>query len=249
MIAIHSKKEIAMMRSSGEVTGTVLKELETYIEPGMTTKEIDRYVGERIRKHGMTPTFLNYQGFPGNACVSINEEVVHGIPSKKKRLKEGDIVSVDVGSTYKGYVSDAARTYGVGEISKEAQDIITAAKEGFFAGVQFCKVGHRLSDISHGIQTEVESRGYGVIRVLVGHGVGRRLHEEPQIPNYGQAGRGPRIGAGMAFAIEPMITQGTYEVETLDDDWTIVTADRKLSAHYENTVIITEGEPELITLI
>lgn len=248
MIIIKSEQEIDIMRESGKVTGQILKDLEELIKPGISTKEIDRFVENTIRRNGMVPTFKGYGGFPASACVSVNEEVVHGIPSKKRKLKEGDIVSVDVGATYKGYVSDAARTYGVGKVDAEAQRLMDTAKASFFEGLKFCKVGYRLSDISHAIQERVESEGFGVIQDFVGHGVGRAMHEEPQIPNYGAPGRGPRLAKGMVFAIEPMITQGTYEVETLLDNWTVVTLDRKMAAHYENTVVITDGEPELLTL-
>jgi len=248
MIIIKSEQEIATMRESGKVTGYILKELEDFIKPGMTTSTIDKHVSEIIRKNGMTASFLGYNGYPASVCASINSEVVHGIPSHKRILHEGDIVSVDVGCTYKGYVTDAARTYAVGKISPEAQKIIDAARDSFFQGLKFCKVGYRLTDISHAIQTEAEGQGFSVIRDLVGHGVGRNMHEEPQIPNYGQPGRGPRIAKGMVFAIEPMIAQGTYEIVTAADNWTLSMADGKLSAHYENTVVITEGEPELLTL-
>ena len=248
MIIIKSQDEINIMRESGKVTGYILAELENFIKPGMSTMDVNDFIEKEIVKHKMYPTFKGYQGFPAAACVSVNEEVVHGIPSKDKILKEGDIVSVDVGSTYKGYVSDAARTYGVGKISAEAEHLIRATKESFFKGLEFCKVGCRLSDISHAIQMHAESEGFGVIRDFVGHGVGRNLHEDPQIPNYGKPGRGPRLAAGMVFAIEPMITQGDYEVDVLLNDWTVVTVDGKLSAHYENTVVITDGEPELLTL-
>lgn len=248
MIIIKSQQEIDIMRESGKVTGYILRELENIIKPGISTADIDRFVEEIILKNKMIPSFKGYGGFPGSACVSVNEELVHGIPSTKKILKEGDIVSVDVGSTFKGYVSDAARTYGVGKISSEAQRLIDVTRESFFEGLKFCKVGYRLSDVSHAIQVHVEKAGYSVVRDFVGHGVGRSMHEEPQIPNYGKPGRGPRLAAGMVFAIEPMVNQGSYEVDTLLDDWTVVTLDGKLSAHYENTVVITDGEPELLTL-
>ncbi len=248
MIIIKSEQEIDIMRESGKVTGQILRDLEELIKPGVSTKEIDRFVESTIRRNGMVPTFKGYGGFPASACVSVNEEVVHGIPSKKRKLREGDIVSVDVGATHKGYVSDAARTYAVGKIDPEAQRLIDTAKASFFEGLKFCKVGYRLSDVSHAIQERVESEGFGVIEDFVGHGVGRAMHEEPQIPNYGPPGRGPRLARGMALAIEPMITQGTYEVETLLDNWTVVTLDGKMAAHYENTVVITDGEPELLTL-
>ena len=236
------------MREPGKVTGKILKELEDFIKPGISTMDIDKFVEDTIRAHGMIPAFKGYGGFPGSACVSVNEEVVHGIPSKKRILREGDFVSVDIGCKNKGYNSDAARTYGVGKISEEAQRLIDAARESFFEGLKFCKVGYRLSDVSHAIQKRVEEDGFGVIRDFVGHGIGRELHEDPQIPNYGKPGRGPRLAKGMVLAIEPMISEGTYEVEVLLDNWTAVSADGKLAAHYENTVVITDGEPELLTL-
>ena len=248
MIIIKSDSEIDLMRESGKVTGYILKELENVIKPGLSTADVNHFVEKTIRDAGMIPTFLGYGGFPASACVSVNEEVVHGIPDKKRILKEGDIVSVDVGSTYKGYVSDAARTYAVGEISEEARHLIDATRDSFFAGLEFCKVGCRLSDISHAIQVSAEGEGFSVIRDYVGHGVGQQMHEDPQIPNFGKAGRGPRLAKGMVFAIEPMICEGTYDVRTLSNDWTVVTLDGKLSAHYENTVVITDGEPELLTL-
>ena len=248
MIIIKSDSEIDLMRESGKVTGFILKELENFIKPGLSTADVDRFVEDTIRRNGMIPTFKGYGGFPASACVSINEEVVHGIPSKKRILREGDIVSVDVGSTYKGYVSDAARTYPVGEVSDMAKKLMKATKDSFFAGLEFCKVGYRLSDISHAIQVKAESEGFSVIRDFVGHGVGQKMHEDPQIPNFGRPGRGPRLAKGMVFAIEPMICEGTYDVMTLSNDWTVVTLDGKLSAHYENPVVITDGEPELLTL-
>ena len=248
MIIIKSDSEIELMRESGKVTGYILKELENIVKPGLSTADINHFVEKTIRGAGMIPTFLGYGGFPASACVSVNEEVVHGIPDKKRILREGDIVSVDVGSTYKGYVSDAARTYPVGQVSEEAQHLIDATRNSFFAGLEFCKVGCRLSDISHAIQSSAEGEGFSVIRDYVGHGVGQKMHEDPQIPNFGKAGRGPRLAKGMVFAIEPMICEGTYDVKTLSNDWTVVTLDGKLSAHYENTVVITDGEPELLTL-
>ena len=248
MIIIKSDQEIDLMRESGKVTGFILKELENFIRPVISTADIDKFVEDTIRKNGMIPSFKGYGGFPASACVSINDEVVHGIPDKKRILMDGDIVSVDVGSTYKGYVSDAARTYPVGTISDVARRLIDATRDSFFAGLEYCKVGYRLSDISHAIQVKAESEGFSVIRDFVGHGVGQNMHEDPQIPNYGKAGRGPRLAKGMVFAIEPMICEGGYDVETLLNNWTVVTVDGKLSAHYENTVVITDGEPELLTL-
>ncbi len=249
MIIIKSDQEIALMRESGKVTGTILKELEDFVKPGISTDDINTFVESNIRKAGMIPTFLGYGGFPASACVSINEEVVHGIPDKNRILQEGDIVSVDVGSTYKGYVSDAARTYPVGSVSETAAKLMEATKASFFAGIEYCKVGFRLSDISHAIQVSAEGEGFSVIRDFVGHGVGQNMHEDPQIPNFGRPGRGPRLASGMVFAIEPMICEGTFDVQTLSNDWTVVTLDGKLSAHYENTVVITDGEPELLTLV
>lgn len=248
MIIIKSDQEIELMRTAGKVTGLVLKELENVIKPGISTADIDKFVEDTIRSHGMIPSFKGLYDFPASACISINEEVVHGIPDKKRILKEGDIVSVDVGSTYKGYCSDAARTYAVGQISETAQKLIDATRDSFFAGMEFCKVGYRLSDVSHAIQQKAEGEGFSVIRDFVGHGIGQDMHEDPQIPNYGKPGRGPRLVKGMVFAIEPMICEGGYEVKTLSNRWTVVTADGKLSAHYENTVVITDGEPELLTL-
>lgn len=248
MIIIKSDQEIDIMRESGKVTAHILKELENFIKPGISTMDIDQFVEKTILSNNMIPSFKGYNGFPASACVSINNEVVHGIPDAARFLKEGDIVSVDVGCTYKGYISDAARTYPVGAISPEAQNLIDATRDSFFEGLKFCRPGYRLSDISHAIQQKAESEGFSVIRDFVGHGVGRAMHEEPQIPNYGKPGRGPRLARGMVFAIEPMINQGTFEVDVLADNWTVVTLDGKLSAHYENTVVITDDEPELITL-
>ena len=248
MIIIKSDQEIDIMRESGKVTAHILKELENFIKPGISTMDIDQFVEKTILSNNMIPSFKGYNGFPASACVSINNEVVHGIPDAARFLKEGDIVSVDVGCTYKGYISDAARTYPVGAISPEAQKLIDATRDSFFEGLKFCRPGYRLSDISHAIQQKAESEGFSVIRDFVGHGVGRAMHEEPQIPNYGKPGRGPRLVRGMVFAIEPMINQGTFEVDVLADNWTVVTLDGKLSAHYENTVVITDDEPELITL-
>lgn len=248
MIIIKSRQEIDKMREAGKVTGYVLNTLADYIKPGMSTLDVDRYVEENIRKHNMIPSFKGLYGFPASACVSINEEVVHGIPEKNRIIHEGDIVSVDVGATYKGYVSDAARTYPIGKVDDEALRLIEVTKASFFAGIEYAKAGQRLTDISHAIQVCAEDAGFSVIRDFVGHGVGRDMHEDPQIPNYGKPGKGPRLVSGMVFAIEPMICQGGYEVETLSNDWTVVTADGKLSAHYENTVVINDGEPELLTL-
>ena len=236
------------MREAGKVTGLILNELKELIRPGMSTMEIDRFVEKTVKAHGMTAAEKGYCGYPASVCTSVNEEVVHGIPSKKRILREGDIVSVDLVVEYKGYMADAARTYAVGKISPEAEHLIRTAEDAFWKGIEFAKVGYRLSDISHNIQTVVEGEGFGVIRDFVGHGIGGHMHEDPQIPNYGKPGKGPRLQAGMTLAIEPMICQGSYEVDVLLDDWTAVTVDGGLAAHYENTVVITDGEPELLTL-
>ena len=249
MIVIKSKDEIDIMRVPCTLTGRLLNDLREYIKPGISTWDVDEFCRDYIERNGMIPTFKDYGGFPGNVCVSVNEEIVHGIPDRSRILQAGDIVSVDVGATYKGYTSDAARTYPVGEISPEAEKIIKACKESFFEGIKYARVGNRLSDISHAVQQKAESEGFSVIRDYTGHGVGRELHEDPQIPNYGKAGRGPRLLEGMVLAIEPMIAEGTFETDTLMNNWTAVTADGKLSSHYENTVVITDGEPEILTLV
>ena len=236
------------MRRAGKVCGDILKELGNIIKPGISTMEIDRFVEKTVKANGMKASEKGYCGYPASVCVSINEEVVHGIPSKKRILREGDIVSVDLGVEYKGYMADAARTYAVGEISPEARHLIETAEKAFFDGIAFAKEGYRLSDISNAIQKTVEGEGFGVIRDFVGHGIGSDMHEDPQIPNYGKPGKGPRLQKGMTLAIEPMITQGSYEVDVLQDNWTAVTIDGGLAAHYENTVVITDGEPQLLTL-
>lgn len=236
------------MRRAGKVCGDILKELGNIIKPGISTMEIDRFVEKTVKANGMKASEKGYCGYPASVCVSINEEVVHGIPSKKRILREGDIVSVDLVVEYKGYMADAARTYAVGEIIPEARHLIETAEKAFFDGIAFAKEGYRLSDISNAIQKTVEGEGFGVIRDFVGHGIGSDMHEDPQIPNYGKPGKGPRLQKGMTLAIEPMITQGSYEVDVLQDNWTAVTIDGGLAAHYENTVVITDGEPQLLTL-
>lgn len=236
------------MREAGKVTALILAELGNVIKPGISTLDIDRFVEKVVKEHHMTAAEKGYCGYPANVCVSVNEEVVHGIPSRKRLLREGDIVSVDLVVEHKGYMADAARTYAVGRVSEVASRLIETAEKAFFNGIGFAREGCRLSDISHAIQTTVESAGFGVIRDFVGHGIGSEMHEDPQIPNYGRPGRGPRLQRGMTLAIEPMITQGSYEIDVLADDWTAVTIDSGLAAHYENTVVITDGEPELLTL-
>ena len=248
MIIIKSKQEIELMREAGRVTAKILADLKDIIKPGIATIEIDRFVEKSVKANNMTAAEKGYCGYPASVCVSVNEEVVHGIPSKKRILRDGDIVSVDLVVENKGYMADAARTYPVGKISDEAARLIETVEKAFFNGIAFAKEGFRLSDISSAIQKTVEGEGFGVIRDFVGHGIGSKMHEEPQIPNYGKPGRGPRLQQGMTLAIEPMITQGSYEIDVLADDWTAVTIDGGLAAHYENTVVITDGEPELLTL-
>ena len=246
-ITIKSAREIELMKEAGRILEIVHNELGKALHPGMSTLDIDRLGEEIIRSYGCIPSFLDYRGYPASICVSVNEEVVHGIPDKNRILQDGDIVSLDAGVIYKGYHSDAARTHGVGKISKEAQDLIDATKQSFFEGIRMARAGNRLNDISKSIDYYISGFGYGIVRDLVGHGVGSKLHEDPQIPNFAQRRRGVKLRPGMTLAIEPMINIGTWEVEWLEDDWTVVTADGSLSAHYENTVLITEGEPEILT--
>ena len=248
-ITIKSNREIELMREAGRLLALVHEEMGQYIRPGVSTKEIDELGEKVIRSFGCEPNFLNYNGFPASVCVSVNDEVVHGIPNKNRILQEGDIVSLDAGLIYKGYHSDAARTYGVGQISPEAQKLIDETRNSFFEGIKMAKPGNRLFDISNAIDAYISQFGYGIVRDLVGHGIGTRLHEDPQIPNFRQLRRGPKIQAGMTFAIEPMINMGRADVEWLDDDWTVVAEDGLPSAHYENTILITDGEPEILTLI
>lgn len=248
-VSIKSKREIEIMREAGKILGKVLNELSAEIKPGMTTHRVDQLGEEIIRSYGCIPSFLGYGGFPASICVSVNEEVVHGIPSKKRILQEGDIVSMDAGVIYKGYHSDAARTVAVGEISDEARRLIEVTKQSFFEGIKFAKEGCHLHEISNAIAAYNESHGYGVIRDLVGHGIGTQLHEDPQIPNFTQERRGIKLYEGMTLAIEPMVAAGNYAVRWLDDDWTVVTADKSLAAHYENTVLVTKNGPEILSLV
>lgn len=247
-VSIKSEKEIELMRHAGHLLEEVFVNMQDMLAPGVSTWDIDKRCEDIIRKMGCIPNFLNYNGFPASVCTSVNEAVVHGIPNKKIILKEGDIISLDCGLIYKGYHSDAARTYPVGRISEEAQKLIDVTKQSFFEGIKFAREGNHLHEISAAIGNYAESFGYGVVEDLVGHGIGTSLHEDPAIPNFPCKSRGIKLRAGMTLAIEPMINEGTYEVEWLDDDWTVVTADGKLSAHYENTVLITHDEPEILTL-
>ncbi len=246
-VTIKSQHEIELMREAGRILSIVHDEMAKVIRPGISTMDINRRGEEVIRSYGCIPSFLNYNGFPAAICISVNEEVVHGIPSKKRILKEGDIVSLDAGVIYKKYHSDAARTHPVGEISAQNQKLIDVTKQSFFEGVKMARAGNHLFDISKAIQTYAESFGFSVVREMVGHGIGTKLHEEPQVPNFKPIGRGMKLRAGMTLAIEPMINIGKKEIWQLDDDWTCVTRDSQNSAHYENTVLITDGEPELLS--
>lgn len=247
-VSIKSEREIELMREAGKILAKTHEELGKIVKPGISTFEINKIGEEIIRSYGCIPSFLNYNGYPASICISVNDEVVHGIPSKKRILEEGDIVSLDAGVIYKGYHSDAARTHAVGEISEEARKLIEVTEQSFYEGIKFAKEGCHLHEISKAIGTYAKSFGYGVVEDLVGHGIGSHLHEDPQIPNFAQRRRGLKLQAGMTLAIEPMINAGTYRVEWLDDDWTVVTEDGSLSAHYENTVLVTKGEPELLSI-
>lgn len=247
-ITIKSEREIELMTQAGRILEIVHEEMEKALKPGMTTLDIDAIGEEVIRSYGCEPSFLNYNGYPASICVSVNEEVVHGIPSRNRIIQEGDIVSLDAGLIYKGYHSDAARTHAVGEISEEAKKLIEVTRQSFFEGIKYAKEGNYLFEISGAIGRYAAGFGYGVVRELCGHGIGTHLHEDPEIPNFPMMRRGPKLKAGMTLAIEPMINLGTEKVRWLDDDWTVVTRDGKLSAHYENTVLITKGEPILLTL-
>ena len=247
MIIIKNENQLAAMRQACKITAAARALAGEMVRPGVSTKQIDKAVHDYIVSQGAKPSFLGYHGFPASACISVNSTVIHGIPGGYV-LKEGDIVSIDVGAFYKGFHGDCAATFACGAISADAQKLIDVTKQSFFEGIRFAKRGHRVSDISHAIQTYVESNGFSVVRSFVGHGVGAQLHEEPEVPNFGAAGRGPRLLSGMTLAIEPMVNAGTYDVRVLRDGWTTVTADGKLSAHYENTVLITDGEPEILTV-
>ena len=248
MIIIKNNKEIALMREAGKLVGETLLLIEEKVRPGITTAELDRIAEEFITKHGAKPSFKGLYGFPASLCISVNEQVVHGIPGGYV-LKDGDIISVDCGVQAKGFHGDAARTFAVGNISEEAKKLIDVTEKSFFKGIEYAKVGNRLTDISHGIQSYVEANGFSVVRDFVGHGIGRVVHEDPDIPNFGNPGRGPKLAVGMALAIEPMVNIGNYKVKTLKDNWTVVTSDGSLSAHYENTIVILPDGPEILTLI
>ena len=247
MITIKNEHELESMRRACKITAAARALAGEMVRPGVSTREIDKAVHDYIVSQGAKPSFLNYNGFPASACISVNDTIIHGIPGGYV-LKEGDIVSIDVGAYFEGFHGDCAATFPCGAISTEAQRLIDVTRQSFYEGIGFATRGQRVSDISHAIQTYVESNGFSVVRSFVGHGVGRKLHEDPEVPNFGAAGRGPRLLKGMTLAIEPMVNEGTYDVRVLKDGWTTVTADGKLSAHYENTVLITDGEPEILTV-
>lgn len=248
MIIIKNHKEIELMRKAGRIVAETLLLVGENVKPGITTAELDSIAEEFITKHGAKPSFKGLYGFPASLCISVNEQVVHGIPGGYV-LKEGDIVSVDCGAELDGFHGDAARTFAVGNISDEAKKLIQVTEESFFRGIELARVGNNLTDISHEIQSYIEASGFSVVRDFVGHGIGKNVHEDPEVPNFGRPGRGPKLVAGMTLAIEPMVNIGTYRVTTLGDDWTVISADKSLSAHYENTVVILPDGPEILTLI
>ena len=249
MIKLKNSEQLELMKKAGRITGEALYLAGEAVKEGVSTLALDKIVRDHIEKQGAKPSFLGYAGFPASACISINDEVIHGIPSEKKILKEGDIVKIDVGAFYKGFHGDSARTYAVGKVSAEAEKLIRVTKESFYKGAEKAVIGNRIGDIGFAIEEHVSENGFSVVRNYVGHGVGHELHEDPEVPNYGVPGRGARLSAGMTLAIEPMVNVGTYAVKVLGDKWTVVTADGKLSAHYENTVAITENGPILLTEI
>lgn len=247
MIKLKNSEQLAAMKEAGRITGEALYIAGEAIKEGVSTYEIDSMVRAHIEKQGARPSFLGYGGFPGSACISINDEVIHGIPSKKRILREGDVVKVDVGAFYRGFHGDAARTFAVGNVTEEAKKLIEVTRQCFYKGAEQAVVGNRIGDIGSAIAAHAAENGFSVVRSYVGHGVGHELHEDPEVPNYGNAGRGARLCAGMTLAIEPMVNAGTYSVKVLGDGWTVKTADGSLSAHYENTVAITEDGPILLT--
>ncbi|MBQ3072147.1 MAG: type I methionyl aminopeptidase [Oscillospiraceae bacterium] len=249
MIPIKTSEQLERMRIAGRITALARKAAADAVRPGASTEDVDRAVRETIEANGAKPSFLGYGGFPGSACVSINDEVIHGIPSKKRIIQEGDIVKVDVGAYIGGVHGDCACTVPCGKVSEEAERLIAVTRQSFFEGIKFAKEGYRLSDISHAVQAYCEANGFSVVRDFVGHGIGEELHESPEVPNYGRPGHGIRLQRGMVLAIEPMVNVGAYSVRVLPDGWTVKTRDGKLSAHYENTVAITDGEPEILTSI
>lgn len=248
MVTVKTAQEIELMRKANQIVRETLDLLEEKIKPGMTTKQLDKIAHDYITKCNAIPSFLGYDGYPASACISIDEEVVHGIPSPRRYIEEGQIVSVDIGTIYKGYNGDAARTFAVGKVSEEKKRLIEVTKQSFFEGVKILREGVRLGDLGHAIQSYVEANGFSVVRALVGHGIGTDMHEDPEVPNYGKAGHGLRLRSNMTIAVEPMVNAGTYDVRLLDDGWTVVTADGRPSAHYENTLAITEDGVDILSL-
>ena len=246
MIIVKSEREIELMRRAGKITAAARALAGEMVKPGVTTREIDKAVFHFIRSQGAEPSFLNYNGYPASVCVSVNDEIIHGIPGKRV-LQEGDIVSVDVGAFIGGFHGDCAGTYPCGQVSDEAMRLIRVTQESFFEGMKYAREGYRLSDISAAVQAYVESNGFSIVREYVGHGIGRRMHEPPEVPNYGNPGHGPRLLRGMTLAVEPMVNAGSAAIKQMADGWTVKTADGKNAAHYENTILITAGEPELLT--
>lgn len=246
MITLKSAHEIELMRRAGKITAAARALAGEMVKPGVTTQQIDKAVFHFIREQGAIPSFLHYNGYPASVCISVNDEIIHGIPGKRV-LREGDIVSVDVGAYIGGYHGDCAGTYPCGQVSDEALRLIRVTQDSFFEGLKFAREGYRLSDISHAVQTFVEANGYSVVREYVGHGIGRNMHEAPEVPNYGKPGHGPRLLRGMTLAVEPMVNAGTAAIKQMPDGWTVKTADGKYAAHYENTILITAGDPELLT--
>ena len=246
MITLKSAHEIELMRRAGKITAAARALAREMVKPGVTTQQIDKAVFHFIREQGAIPSFLHYNGYPASVCISVNDEIIHGIPGKRV-LREGDIVSVDVGAYIGGYHGDCAGTYPCGQVSDEALRLIRVTQDSFFEGLKFAREGYRLSDISHAVQTFVEANGYSVVREYVGHGIGRNMHEAPEVPNYGKPGHGPRLLRGMTLAVEPMVNAGTAAIKQMPDGWTVKTADGKYAAHYENTILITAGDPELLT--
>ena len=246
MITLKSEHEIELMRRAGKITAAARALAREMVQPGVTTQQIDKAVSHFIKSQGAVPSFLNYNGYPASVCVSVNDEIIHGIPGKRV-LREGDIVSVDVGAYIGGFHGDCAGTYPCGQVSDEALDLIRVTQQSFFEGIKFAREGYRLSDISHAVQEYAESHGYSIVREYVGHGIGRRMHESPEVPNFGNPGHGPRLLRGMTIAVEPMVNAGSAAIRQMSDGWTVKTADGKNAAHYENTILITDGDPELLT--
>ena len=249
MIIIKNQKEIDLMRRAGRITAEALQVARDCIRPGVSTKEVDDKIRIFIEKCGATPSFLGLYGFPGSACISINNQVIHGIPSRNVIIQDGDIVKVDVGARYRGYNGDSARTFPVGKVSDEALRLIRVTEESFYEAMKVARAGNRIGDIGHAVENYVISNGFSVVKAYTGHGLGKDVHEDPEIPNYGRPGRGPRLYAGMTLAIEPMVNAGTYEVDVLKDGWTVVTLDGKLSCHYENSILVTDSDPEILTCV